>query len=122
MLAEPKLKRKAKGERPYFFADPAIDKLLAMLMGLAGEVSVLRDRLDTVERLAQQNNLFTRAEIENYQPDEAALEERAARRAVFLGEITRIIQAELEGLQDEEGAPYKQALELVTGMEDGPKQ
>jgi len=113
MAENPKLKRKAKGERPYFFDDPAIDKLLAMLMGLAGEVSVLRDRLDTIERLAEQNKLFTRSEIENYQPDEAALKERAERRAVFLGEVTRIIEAELEGMQDEDDAPYSQALELV---------
>lgn len=114
MAENPKLKRKAKGERPYFFDDPAIDKLLAMLMGLAGEVSVLRDRLDTVERLAEQNKLFTRTEVESYQPDEAALKERAERRAVFLGEVTRIIEAELEGMQDEDDAPYSQALDMVT--------
>ena len=113
MVENPKLKRKAKGARPYFFDDPAIDKLLAMLMGLAGEVSVLRDRLDTVERLAEQNKLFTRSEVENYQPDEDALRERAALRAVFLSEVTRIIEAELEGMQDEDDAPYTQALELV---------
>ncbi len=118
MSEQPQLKRKAKGERPYFFADPSIDKLLAMLMGLAGEVSVLRDRLDTVERLAEQNKLFTRTEIENYQPDEAALKERAERRAVFLGEVTRIIQAELEGMQDKDEAPYSQALELVSGEKE----
>lgn len=114
MAENPKLKRKAKGERPYFFDDPAVDKLLAMLMGLAGEVSVLRDRLDTVERLAEQNKLFTRTEVENYQPDEAALRERAERRAVFLSEVTRIIEAELEGMQDEDDAPYSQALDLVS--------
>ena len=113
MSEQPQLQRTARGERPYFFSDPSIDKLLAMLMGLAGEVSVLRDRLDTVERLAEQNKLFTRAEIENYQPDEAALQERAARRAQFLGEVTRIIQAELEGLEQMDEAPYSQALELV---------
>ena len=117
MTEKPRLKRKAKGERPYFFSDPSIDKLLAMLMGLAGEVSVLRDRLDTVERLAEQNKLFTRAEIENYQPDEEALKERAERRAVFLGEVTRIIEAELEGMQDEDDAPYSQALDLVNRAE-----
>ena len=116
MSEKPTLKRKARGERPYFFADPSVDKLLAMLMGLAGEVSVLRDRLDTVERLAEQNRLFTREEIENYTPDEAALKERAERREIFLGEVTRIIHAELEGLQDEDGTPYSQAIELVTGV------
>ena len=118
MSEQPKLKRKAKGERPYFFDDPSVDKLLAMLMGLAGEVSVLRDRVDTMERLAEQNDLFARSDIENFQPDDAALEERAVRREIFLGEITRIIQAELEGLQDEDGASYSQAIEMVTAAGD----
>ena len=113
MSEQPKLKRKAKGERPYFFEDPSVDKLLAMLMGLAGEVSVMRDRMDTMERLAEERNLFTQTDIQNFQPSEAALKERAERREVFLGEITRIIQAELEGMQESDGAPYKQAMDIV---------
>ena len=118
MSEQTKLKRTAKGERPYFFNDPCVDKLLAMLMALAGEVSVLRDRMDTIERLAEQNKLFTRADIESFQPDDATLKERAERREIFLGEITRIIQAELEGLQDEDGAPYTRAIELVNAGRD----
>ena len=47
------LKRKAKGERPYFFDDPNVDKLVSMIMGLAGETSVLMDRVDTIERLLE---------------------------------------------------------------------
>ena len=45
--------KKAKGKKPTFFADPQVDKLMAIVMALAGEVSVLRERLDTVERLAE---------------------------------------------------------------------
>ena len=113
MSKKPRLKRKAKGARPYFHDDPAVDKLLAMLMGLTGEVSVLRDRLDTVERLAAERNLFTQDEIENYQPDEEALRARAARREALLSEVTRIIQAELEGLEDDDQGSYEEALALV---------
>lgn len=113
MDKKPQLKRKAKGERPYFHDDPAVDKLLSMLMGLTGEVSVLRDRLDTVERLAAERKLFTQDEIENYQPDEDALRARAARREALLNEVTRIIQAELEGLEDDDQEPYEEALDLV---------
>jgi DNA-binding transcriptional ArsR family regulator len=47
------LKRKAKGERPYFFDDPNVDRVVSMVMGLAGEVAVLHDRLDTLERLLE---------------------------------------------------------------------
>lgn len=108
-----KLPRIAKGERPYYFDDPAVDKLLAMLMGLAGEVSVMRDRLDTVERLADERGLFGQADIEAYRPDQQVLAERAARRETFLGEITRIIEAELNELQAEPVGSYQQAIDLV---------
>ena len=70
-----------------------------MLMGLAGEVSVLRDRLDTVERLAQEHNLFSQADIEAYQPSEQVLVDRARNREILLGEVTRIISSEVEELQ-----------------------
>lgn len=109
-----RLQRKAKGERPYFFEDPAADKLLAMLMALAGEVSVMRDRLDTVERLAQERGVFRPEDIEAYRPPDEVLAARATRREEFLNEITRIIQAELEGLQshDDRGS-YDEAIALV---------
>ena len=68
MAENPSLPRKAKGERPFFFDNPDVDKLLAMLMGLAGEVSVMRDRMDTIERLAAERGLFTEADIEAYEP------------------------------------------------------
>ncbi|MGH8248902.1 MAG: hypothetical protein ACREUU_21040 [Gammaproteobacteria bacterium] len=109
-----RLQRKAKGERPYFFEDPSVDKLLTMLMALAGEVSVMRDRLDTVERLAQERGLFKQKDIESYQPSDEVLAARAARREEFLSEITRIIQAELEGLQsDDDRGSYDEAVALV---------
>ena len=56
MTAAIRLKRKARGERPYFFADPNVDKVIAMVMGLAGEVAVMRDRLDTLERLLERSS------------------------------------------------------------------
>ncbi len=113
-MSEPiRLRRKAKGERPYFFEDPAVDKLLSMLMGLAGEVSVMRDRLDTVERIAEAKGLFLQSDIEAYEPSTEVLEARAARREEFLGEITRIVQADLEGVATENRERYEEAVDLV---------
>ena len=117
MPNDAKLKRRAKGERPYFFDDPAVDKLLAMLMGLAGEVSVMRDRIDTIERVATEKKLFSVEDIEAYEASEDVLKERAERREIFLGEITRIISAELEGLDDDSGA-YDEAINLVEETRD----
>ena len=110
-----KLPTKAKGERPYFFDNPDVDKLLAMVMGLAGEVSVMRDRMDTLERLAAERGLFDAADIDAYEPSDQVLAERAARRQVFLNEITRIVSSEVEGLgASATAAPaYQTAIDLV---------
>ena len=59
-----KLPRTAKGKKPQYFADPTVDKLLSMVLTLMGELSVTRDRLDTVERLIENNGLFKVDDIE----------------------------------------------------------
>ncbi|MCG8442744.1 MAG: hypothetical protein MI723_13160, partial [Caulobacterales bacterium] len=38
-----------------FFDDPTIDALIATITTLTGELSVVRERLDTVERLLERN-------------------------------------------------------------------
>ena len=95
---EPKVKRirTAKGRRPYFFDDPNIDKLLAMIMALTGEVSVIRERLDTHERLAQKKKMPTHQAIEDYKPDDVTEAFRAQWRADYIARILRIVQVELD--------------------------
>ncbi|MCS6946647.1 MAG: hypothetical protein NZM12_03425, partial [Steroidobacteraceae bacterium] len=60
-----------KGHRPYYFDDPAIDQLHAALLGLAGELAVAFDRIDTLERLLAERGVLTPEAIEQYQPDAA---------------------------------------------------
>ena len=95
---EPKVKRirTAKGRRPYFFDDPNIDKLLAMIMALTGEVSVIRERLDTHERLAQKKKWASHQAIEDYKPDDITEAFRAQWRADYIARILRIVQVELD--------------------------
>ena len=45
------MSRKAKGKRPVYFNDPECDKLLAIVMAVAGELAAVRERLDTLERI-----------------------------------------------------------------------
>ena len=91
-----KLPKKARGSRPYFFEDPAVDKVLAMLMGLVGEVSVMADRVDTLERLLAEKGTLKLAQIEAYRPDSAVSDARDGRRDTMLANVMRII------LQNEE--------------------
>jgi predicted nucleic acid-binding Zn-ribbon protein len=87
--------KKATGKRPVYFENPETDKLLAMVLALAEEVSVLRDRLDTIERLAQAKGLLSQAEIDAYQPDEAAATEREQQREAYIARILQIVQPEV---------------------------
>ena len=95
--------RVAKGRRPFFLDSPDSDKLLSMIVALVGEVSVVKERLDTHERLAAQGKVATPEEIEKYQPDEEVEDEREAWRAAMLDRVFRIISA-TRGLDDSNSA------------------
>ncbi|HLP89271.1 MAG TPA: hypothetical protein VK184_11860 [Nostocaceae cyanobacterium] len=84
--------RFAKGKRPVFLANQQTDQLFSMIIALMGEVSVLRDRLDTVERLAEAKGVILKQEIETYQPDTQAMEEREKQRSEYISRILRILE------------------------------
>jgi hypothetical protein len=91
-----KLARTAKGKRPQYFADPATDKLLNMVVNLLGELSVTRDRLDTVERLLEARGVVPLAEIETYRPTKETEAGRDERRAQMIQRVLRPVEMELE--------------------------
>jgi hypothetical protein len=91
--------KKAKGKRPTYFEDPAIDRLLSITMALVGEVSVMRERLDTIERLLDAKGSLSRAEIEAYAPDKAAARERGLLTRAYIARIMRGVQQDLEALE-----------------------
>ena len=113
MSDDPPLRRRAKGARPYFFDDPTSDKLLSIVMALAGEVSVLRDRLDTLERLGEERGGVSQADLEAYRPDASVRAERDAWREDFLNRILRIVHVELEATGDDIPERYQAAVEEV---------
>lgn len=68
--------RAAKGPRPLFFDDASSDTLLSMNVALLTELMATRERLDTLERLVAAKGLVSRDEIESYEPDAAAEQQR----------------------------------------------
>jgi phage-related protein len=98
----PKLARVAKGKRPQYFSDPAIDKLLAMTLTIMEELAVTRDRLDTVERLLERKKVVRVRDIEQYVARGEAAAQRAARRTAYVERVMRVVQAELEELTGED--------------------
>jgi hypothetical protein len=87
--------RAAKGKKPGYFTDPATDKLLQMVVTLAGEVSVLRDRLDLVERLATETSTFDKANLETMHLTADATAERSTSRADFVARVLRVLHQDL---------------------------
>jgi hypothetical protein len=89
---------KAKGKRPQYFDDPAIDRVLSIVLTVAGEVSVLRERLDTVERLLEAKGTISRADIDAYQPDRDAAHERGLATKEYVARIMRGVQQDMEAM------------------------
>lgn len=90
---------KAKGKRPQYL-DPEDDRILSILMALVGEVSVLRERLDTVERLLESKGTISRADIENYEPDIETGRERNLVIREYIARVMRGVQQDMEALAE----------------------
>ena len=106
----PHVIRHAKGKRPQFYDTPGLDAAMSMIMVLASELSVLRDRLDSAERVAKAGGLDLAAGIETLQLDQQALEEREARRQDFL---TRLFQLQLKDADEALNAQTSGAFEAT---------
>ncbi len=83
----------AKGGRPIFLDNAATDDLLAMVMALAQEVAVLRERCDTTERLLKAKGTLGATDIEDFRADRAVDEERESWRRDYLSRILFVVKA-----------------------------
>lgn len=72
--------------RSSFFAEPALDRLVAAFLDLASETWVLAERVATLEDMMVQNGT-PRAAIEFHEPDAASTERRERARDAFVGRI-----------------------------------
>lgn len=89
-----KLPRSAKGQRPNFFDDPAIDQMMTFFLELMTEVAVVRERMDTIERLLDAKGAVTREDIEAYRADAAVEAERVAWRNAYFQRVMRMHAAD----------------------------
>ena len=106
---------RAKGARPKYFEDPAVDRLLSIVMALAGEVSVVKERLDTVERLLDAHGSISRADIEAYEPDAASGRERGLATRELIARILRGVQQDMEALETAESPVDEVSRQLRDG-------
>lgn len=95
-----RIRRISKGKRPVYFSDPAVDKLMAIVMSLVSELSVSRERIDALERVLEQKNIMTRDAIDRFVPDDAAHAEREAQRRAYIERVFRVVSMELQRIDD----------------------
>ncbi|MFK7887447.1 MAG: hypothetical protein AB8G16_11345 [Gammaproteobacteria bacterium] len=79
----PHVIKDAKGKRPAFFEAEGVDQLMSMVMVMASELAVMRDRIDAQERVALEHGIDLAKGIEKIEFDETALQEREAWRQSF---------------------------------------
>lgn len=108
---------KAKGGRPYFFENPAVERVLNITMAVAGEVAVLRERMDSIERLLEAKGVLSREAIDAYVPDDTAAAQRQQWHAEYIARILRIVQQELEAMaQPENNVPLDEIADQLVEM------
>jgi len=108
---------KSKGGRPYFLDSPETERVMNIAMAVATEVAVVRERLDTIERLLEAKGILNRAEIEAYEPDDKAAEERQLWHARYAARILRIIQQEVDAIaHPENNTPMHRIADEINEM------
>ena len=100
---------KARGKRPWFLDSQDGERVLNIVMALAQEVAVIRQRLDTVERLLEKNGSVTRADIEAFTPTTEEAEDRGAWTQEYIARILRIVQQENEAITRSDEVSSEQA-------------
>lgn len=116
-MADPdRIARVAKGKRPRYFHDPAVDKLHAIVITLVAELSVTRDRLDALERMLEERDSISKADIDSYVPDANAEVERRQRREDYIRRVMRVVEMEIAEVGDDgdRDSTFEALLERLT--------
>ena len=90
---------KAKGKRPYFLDNPEVERVMNITMAVAMEVGVMHERLDTIERLLAKKGILNATEIDAFEPNNEEVIARQLWHARYIARVLRIVQQELEALQ-----------------------
>lgn len=84
-LAEIAARQQADG--PGYFEDPRKDRMLRLVLELAEEVCVLRDRLETAEILERGGTAPTPEAIDAFQPSAELTRDRLARHQAYFEKV-----------------------------------
>lgn len=77
--------------RHAFFDQQGVDQLVSMVLELATQLWVVRERQYALERIVEQHGIEVRDAIDAWQPNEAQSAELAALRQQLVGELMRTL-------------------------------
>jgi len=106
---------KAKGKRPYFMDDKQTEQVMSITMALAMELSVARERVDTLECLLEEKGVVTRDEINSYKPNKEEVARRSLQTQEYLARILRIIQQDKEDMESGDPSVEEVSEKLSSG-------
>ncbi len=110
-MSRPPVPKTVRNTRPAFHDQAAIDRLIGMVLALTGEVSVLRDRVTTLEALGQKSGWLAPDAVDGYVPSLPERQQRETAREQLLAHVTRPMRQEIEGLAASDYARDVEAIE-----------
>jgi hypothetical protein len=81
----------AEGRRPAFFSGDGVDQLVTMVLELATELWVLRERVFVIEAVADRHGLPLKAEVEAYVISDAERAALEAMRGTMMRQLFRTL-------------------------------
>ncbi len=106
--------RVPKGAQPAFFEQPALEAMHGMFVVLLEEICVLRDRLDSYEKLGAAGIVVTPDALDAYTPDEATEKLREKRRQETIRRALRpVVQLQRAAINDAQSRYHSAATKLA---------
>lgn len=102
--SRPRARKAAGPDRPSYLTGADTDKVMAIVLALMSEISSLRERLDTHERLAGEGVLSSHDAVEAYRPDGRVEDARTVWRKGFIRRLFRVVTEEVE-MAKQDAAP-----------------
>lgn len=101
--------RRAKGKRPSFLDDPAVERVMSVAMAVAGELAVVRERIDTLERLLVKQGVLGADAVETFMPDAEAQIARNEWGREYISRVLRMLEQDVQAMN----GPQDPALDQV---------
>jgi len=108
--------RRAKGKRPSFLDDPAVERVLSIAMAVAAELSVARERMDTLERLLVSKGIFKPDEVESYMPDAEAQAQRNQWGREYISRVLRMLEQDVQAMSGPQDPALEQVIDELRDM------